>query len=107
MSEVRDDDLDALVEPRAHHRRLSQWPIGSVLLGVLAGLFVSLVDGWRPGAVVVGLAVVVAAVLRLVLPERTLGLLVVRSRAMDVTLLLLAGVGVVVLALLVPAAQSQ
>jgi len=104
---VPGEGLEPLVDPRRHGRRLAQWPIGSVLLAVLAGLLVSLVDGWRLGAVVVGLAVGVAAVMRLGLPERVLGLLVVRSRPMDVALLLFSGTAIVVLAVLVPAAQSQ
>jgi Protein of unknown function (DUF3017) len=46
---------------------------------------------WREGLVVIGLAMIGAALLRLLLPLRRVGLLAVRSRSVDV--LLLAGTG--------------
>ena len=52
---------------------------------------------------VVGAAFVLATVLRLFLPERMVGLLHVRSRAVDVACLAVLGAGILVLALLVPA----
>lgn len=93
----------AAVDPREQGRRFPQWPLSSVLLGVALGLVIALVDGWRLGAVVVGAAVLWGSGLRLVLPARALGLLAVRGRPVDVGLLVVAGVGIVALAILVPA----
>ncbi|CFA21537.1 Conserved membrane protein of uncharacterised function [Mycobacterium tuberculosis] len=58
---------------RAVFRRTvgAQWPI-------LAG-----VNFWRRGALLIGIGVGVAAVLRLVLSEERAGLLVVRSKGID------------------------
>jgi hypothetical protein len=92
----------AAVDPREQGRRFPEWPLLTVLLGVVLGLVTALADGWRLGAVVVGAAVLWGAGLRLVLPARALGLLAVRSRPMDVGMLVVAGAGIVVLAILVP-----
>ena len=51
------------------------------------GLLVVTFGHWRRGLVVIGLALVVAAVLRLLLPERRVGFLAVRSRPVDVVLM--------------------
>jgi hypothetical protein len=50
----------------------------------------------------VGTAVVAAAVFRLVLPSRRAGLLVVRSRLFDVTVLAVLGLAILALGLAVP-----
>lgn len=72
--------------------------LGLVVTGLLLGALVR----WRAGALLVGAGVVLAAVLRLVLPVRRSGLLVVRSRRIDVAVLLVLGVALVVLASSVP-----
>jgi hypothetical protein len=69
-----------------------QAPLLAALLSVGAGLLLVTLGYWRRGLVVIGLALVGTAVLRLVLPLRRVGLLAVRSRWADV--LLLAGTGV-------------
>ena len=60
-----------------------QWPILAVgLIFVLA--FVLVVAGyWRRGALVLGIGVAVAAALRLALTDDRAGLLVVRSKGID------------------------
>ncbi|MEQ6324314.1 DUF3017 domain-containing protein [Mycobacterium canetti] len=70
---------------RAVFRRTvgAQWPIllvGSIfaVAFVLAGA-----NFWRRGALLIGIGVGVAAVLRLVLSEERAGLLVVRSKGID------------------------
>jgi hypothetical protein len=68
-----------------------QLPLLSAILVVGAGLVLVTFGRWREGLVVIGLAMVGAAVLRLLLPLRRVGLLAVRSRSVDV--LLLAGTG--------------
>lgn len=80
-----------------------QLPFAAVLVVGGAGLGVAAAGAWRPGAVVMGAGVLLAGVLRLVLPARRAGLLAVRSRRLDVTLLLGLGAALVVLASSVPA----
>lgn len=72
--------------------------LGLVVLGLLLGALAR----WRVGALVVGVGILLAAVLRLVLPVRRSGLLVVRSRRIDVAVLLFLGAALVVLASSVP-----
>ena len=58
---------------------------------------------WRRGLVVVGLALVGAALLRLLLPVRRVGFLAVRSRPVDVVLMPAAGLALTAIALAIPA----
>lgn len=91
-------------EPAAAARALRAWPLLVVLAGVVAGLVVATVgqETWRVGCLLIGASLGVGAVLRLALPGRAAGLLQVRGKAFDVTLLLLLAVAVVVLAIAVP-----
>ena len=74
-----------------------------LVIGVAAaGLATAGTGRWRLGVLLVGLALVGGAVLRLVLPARTAGLLVVRGRLLDAVLLLGLGLATVVLVLAVP-----
>ena len=82
---------------------LRQLPLLAVLLAVGVGLLVVAVGHWRKGLVVMGLAMVAAAVLRLLLPLRRAGFLAVRSRTLDVVLIGGTGVALVVIALAIPA----
>ena len=70
---------------------LRQLPLLAVILVVGAGLVLVTFGYWRLGLVVVGAAMIGAALLRLFLPLRRVGFLAVRSRSVDV--LLLAGTG--------------
>lgn len=80
-----------------------QWPVVLVLAGVAGGLVVvRAVDGFRVGTLVVGGFVLVGAWLRAMLPNDRLGVLVVRSRRVDVAALGLLGLAITVLALVVP-----
>jgi hypothetical protein len=81
---------------------LRQLPLAAVLVAVGAGLLLVATEHWRKGLVVMGLALIGAAALRLLVPVRRVGFLAVRSRPVDV--LLMAGTGVVltVVALAVP-----
>lgn len=77
------------------------WP-AAVTFGTAAlGVALAWVAGFRVSAAVVGLASLLAAVLRGVLGPAA-GLLVVRSSWLDVTLTSGLGVGLLVLAALVP-----
>lgn len=70
--------------------------IGGVLLGLAIAVFGT--DRWRAGSVVIGIALCVGAVERIVLPRRNAGLMQVRGRAFDVAVLALTGAGIIVLA---------
>ena len=81
---------------------LRQLPLLAVLVAVAVGLGMVAVEHWRRGLLVVGLALVGAAVLRLVLPVRRAGFLAVRSRPVDVVLMAGTGIAVAVLSVVVP-----
>ncbi|MCL2465197.1 MAG: DUF3017 domain-containing protein [Micrococcales bacterium] len=57
---------------------------------------------WRRGSMVIGGAIGLAGLLRLLLSDDSAGLLVVRARLWDAGVTGLAGLAVIVLALLVP-----
>jgi hypothetical protein len=81
---------------------LRQLPLLAVLVAVAVGLGMVAIEHWRRGLLVVGLALVGAGLLRLVLPERRVGFLAVRSRPVDVVLMAGTGVAVAVLSVVVP-----
>jgi hypothetical protein len=90
-------------EPRAP--RGVEWPFLVVVVVASLGLLViALLDRFRRGSVVFGGAFVLAAVLRLVLPTRTAGLLAVRSRVFDVLAFAAVGIAIAVVAVVTPAA---
>jgi hypothetical protein len=76
-----------------------QAPLLAVLVLVGIGLLEVAVDHWRRGLVVIGVALVVGGALRLFLPVRRVGFLAVRSRPMDVVLLVGTGLVLAVVAL--------
>ena len=81
-----------------------QLPLFAVLVTVGIGLLLVTLEYWRRGLVVIGLALVGAALLRLLLPVRRVGFLAVRSRPVDVVLLGGAGAVLTVIALAIPSA---
>ena len=98
-----------MTRPPLHLRRpflaglLRQLPMLAVLVAVGVGLGMVALEHWRRGLVVIGCSLVAAALLRLLLPVRRVGFLAVRSRTVDVVLLAGVGVAVVAIALAVPA----
>ncbi len=96
--------------PPLHVRRpflaglVRQLPLLAVLLTVGIGLLLVTFEHWRRGLVIMGLALLGAALLRLLLPVRRVGFLAVRSRPVDVVLLTGAGLALAVIALAIPAA---
>ena len=80
---------------------LGQWPLATVLTGVAIGLVIVFFGHWRSGSTLIGAAVTVGGVLRLV-PQQRVGLLAVRNRALDSILLLGVGIGIIVLAWVIP-----
>jgi hypothetical protein len=80
-----------------------QLPLLAVLVVVGLGLLSVAFEYWRQGLVLIGLALIGAAVLRLLLPLRRAGFLAVRSRPVDVVLLAGTGLALTVIALTIPA----
>jgi hypothetical protein len=68
----------------------------------VVGLGLIALDHFRIGALILGVSVLFAALARLVLPARRVGLLVVRSRAFDVLVLTSMGTALVVFSIIVP-----
>jgi hypothetical protein len=79
-----------------------QWPILSVYFGILASLTVVIFVDFRFGAILLSLSVLLAFLLRLRLPDSTAGLLVIRRRRVDLTVLATLGTSLLILALVVP-----
>jgi hypothetical protein len=73
-----------------------------VLLGALVGIGMAATGDWRSGVRVVGGSLLFAALVRLVLSNEDAGMLAVRNKAIDATLLIGAGLLLVVLADSIP-----
>jgi hypothetical protein len=91
-------------ETSAAARSLRQWPLLIVVIGVLAGLVVSFLgeSTWRLGCLLIGASLGIGAVERIALPSRDAGLLQVRTKVFDVTVLAVAGAAIIALAIVVP-----
>jgi hypothetical protein len=83
---------------------IRQLPLLAVIVTVGVGLLMVTFEHWRKGLVVMGVALVGGAVLRLLLPVRRVGFLAVRSRPVDVVLLAGAGLALAIIALATPSA---
>jgi hypothetical protein len=81
---------------------IRQLPLLAVIVTVGVGLLMVTFEHWRKGLVVMGVALVGGAVLRLLLPVRRVGFLAVRSRPVDVVLLAGAGLALAIIALATP-----
>ena len=89
--------------PRRKRPRFAQWPIAIVFLGIGISLILIATDHFRRGSVGLAVSVLLAAFLRLFLPNSAAGMLVVRSKAVDVAVLGFLGVILTIFALWVPA----
>jgi uncharacterized membrane protein len=76
----------------------SQWPIVTVMLIFVVAFALAAANFWRRGALLIGIGVGVAAVLRLALTEDRAGLLVVRGKGIDFTTTALVAAGMVYIA---------
>jgi hypothetical protein len=85
-------------------RSLRLWPLLVVLVGVVLGLLVAVLgqQTWRIGCLIVGTSLLIGAVIRGALPGRDAGLLQVRSRPFDITVLVLGGIAIIALSIVVP-----
>ena len=81
---------------------LRQWPLLVVIVLVGVGLLLVAAEQWRRGLVLMGLALVLAGLFRLLLPVRRIGFLAVRSRPVDIALTTVAGAALVAVALAIP-----
>ncbi len=77
----------------------SALPAALVAAVALVGMGLVLTQHWRKGAVLLGAALLVAAVLRMVIPPDGAGLLAIRSRVIDVLCYTGFGAVMVVLAM--------
>ncbi|HEX6248593.1 MAG TPA: DUF3017 domain-containing protein [Nocardioidaceae bacterium] len=73
-----------------------------VVAAALTGLAITVLGEWRTGVAWMGASLIGGGAMRLLLPERQAGMLRVRRKASDVVMMLLAGVTLVVLAIVIP-----
>jgi hypothetical protein len=73
-----------------------------LLAASTVGLWITAQGNWRLGVKWIAGSLLAAALLRLLLPARDAGMLAVRSRAIDVTLLAVVGVALFVLSTTIP-----
>lgn len=78
------------------------WPLLIVLLFIGVGIVYGVLGHWRRAPLCVGAGMFVAGVLRLILPTRVAGLLVVRRKAFDVLVYLGLALAIVAVAFVVP-----
>ncbi|MEI6362888.1 MAG: DUF3017 domain-containing protein [Actinomycetes bacterium] len=90
------------IRPARTRNRLAQWPIVLVLAGVAVAMILIGLDYFRRGCVVLSASVLLAAFLRMLLPEADAGWLAVRSRKIDVVILGILGVGLTIFTFWVP-----
>jgi hypothetical protein len=74
----------------------------AVVAMALVGLAITAAGPWRSGVSWIGSGLLLAALARLVLGERSAGMLRVRRKWSDVLMLTVAGVALLVLAVIVP-----
>lgn len=87
---------------RARARSLTQWPLLVVIGIVTIGLVLVGLGYWHAGTATVGGGLLVGAGERAFLSRQSAGLLQVRSRLFDVSFMLVCGLGIIILAAVVP-----
>jgi len=94
--------MNRLAGPVSRSLRLG--PLLVVLIGVALGLVVAVIgeQTWRLGCLIIGTSLLVGAVIRGALPGREAGLLQIRSRPFDITVLVLGGIAIIALSVVVP-----
>ncbi len=73
-----------------------------VLGAAIAGVVIAATGPWRTGVSWLAFALLAAAVARLVLPDHDAGMLRVRNKALDATILIVMGIAILVLAGTIP-----
>jgi hypothetical protein len=74
----------------------------TVVAAAVVGLGIVLAGAWRSGLAWIGAGLLLAATTRLALSERGAGMLRVRRKWSDVLMLTVAGVGLILLSIVVP-----
>lgn len=92
----------ARTAPRPRFRTGSPWALLVAVAGVLASAAVIGTGHWRKGTMVFAASVLLAGLMRMVLPERLAGQLAVRAKWLDCLILLGAGAALVILVMVVP-----
>jgi hypothetical protein len=83
-------------------QRPSEWPLVLTLLVGAAGIVVLTFYDWRNGVLIFAAGAVLAGLLRAALTDTAAGLLHVRGRMFDTTLLILTGAAIATLGLIIP-----
>ena len=91
------------IRPAPGRNWLAQWPIVLVLAGVSTAMVLIGLNYFRRGCVVLSASVLLAAFLRMLLPDADAGMLAVRSRKVDVLILGIMGIGLTIFTFWVPA----
>ncbi len=86
-------------------RTIDQWPLALVLLGLVTGLVVLSFYDFRAGSIILGVAIIFGAALRMVLPRDRAGLLAIRSRPVDLVTMFGLGITLTTVAVLIPPAR--
>ena len=89
-------------EPRRYPSKIGGAFYLSILVAAGTALVIAARSDWRLGIQILGGAILVAALLRLILASRDAGMLAVRHRIVDVALLTGAGIALIVLATNIP-----
>lgn len=76
-------------------------PLAVVVVGMALGVLVVVLGHWRMGCVIIGAFLTIGGIERIVLNDNA-GLLQARNRFFDVIALLGMGIGIIVLAIVVP-----
>nr|WP_083655461.1 DUF3017 domain-containing protein [Vaginimicrobium propionicum] len=87
---------------RPYQNYLSPWALLACLTVFTIGIVLVVDWHWRRGTFVMGLAMLLAAILRIILPPKMAGLLVVRTKIFDVSVLLAGWLAITSLAVFVP-----
>ncbi len=100
--------VDLIARERARREALadsksqSPWALLIVVLALVIALVIISTGHWRKGSFAAGCAIGLGGVLRLVLPEKLAGLLVVRSKVIDTVIMIGTGLIMLGLTLIVP-----
>ncbi|GAA1347036.1 DUF3017 domain-containing protein [Catellatospora bangladeshensis] len=91
--------MDLMPEQRWRSAAGQHLPFGLVLGVVVLGLVRVVQYHWRQGAVLIGVALLVAALLRVLVTDEQAGLIAIRSRGVDALLYSGLGFAVIVVAM--------